>query len=285
MRPYNPQPGTRAPLELVSELAKICELLAEEARDFILSHKPVKAAVLETKSTPTDVVTQMDKDVESLLRARLADVRPDDGFLGEESEAVTSRSGLTWVIDPIDGTVNYLYGLPAYSVSIAVVQGEPNPTQWTQLAGCVIRVPDGTRWVAGKGLGALKNGEPIRVNRPHSLGACLAGTGFGYDERVRAMQADVLCAVLPQVRDIRRMGSAAIDLCSVADGTLDVYFERGLSPWDMAAGSLIAGEAGALVCGLDEGRPTKTMTLAGSADRVGELAAILRSAHADRELD
>ena len=224
--------------------------------------------------------------MEALIKGHLELQRPGDGFLGEESGAADAAptTGLTWVVDPIDGTVNYLYGLNGYSVSVAVVTGEPNSQTWTQIAGAVVRVSDGVTWWAGLGQGAWRDGRPLRCNEPDSLGAALVGTGFGYDANLRAHQAQVLTKVLPQVRDIRRVGSAAVDLCSVADGSLDLYFERGLSAWDMAAGTLIAAEAGARVMGVDGGAPTTEMTIAGSANLAEQLREILSASDAGGEL-
>lgn len=270
----------------IERLMELAQNLAHIGRDLILSRKSAQVQVLKTKSTPTDVVTQMDQDVEQLIRTHLQSQRPKDGFLGEESTAtVGGSSGLTWVVDPIDGTVNYLYGLSGSSVSVAVVFGEPDSEHWTQVAGCVVRVSDGVTWWAGLGQGAWRDGKPLRSNTPQSLGECLVGTGFGYDSRLRAHQAQVLTSVLPRVRDIRRIGSAAVDLCCVADGSLDLFFERGLSAWDMAAGTLIAAEAGAEVLGLDSMRPNTTMTIVGSRDRAQDLREILKSAHAGSELE
>jgi len=278
--PTSESSASSLPVHEIRDLADLCSVLAREAADFIAAHRPPHEAVAATKSTPTDVVTQMDRDIEVMLRERLARMRPLDGILGEEGASVASQSGLTWVIDPIDGTVNYLYGLPGYSVSVAVVAGEPDPAQWTQIAGAVVRVSDRATWWAGSGLGAWRDGRRLEINHPDSLGRALTGTGFGYDSRLRALQASVLLDVLPAVRDIRRFGSAAVDLCSLAEGALDLYFERGLSPWDMAAGTLIAREAGALIID-DSGRaPSKLMTIAGDENLARELAQILREAGA-----
>lgn len=260
------------------ELAQLCRDLAELAQQHIAQHRPPRASVLSTKTTPTDVVTQMDRDVEALLRDRLRVLRPEDGFLGEESvdEAVGGTSGLTWVVDPIDGTVNYLYGLPSYSVSIAVVEGQPDPQHWSIVAGAVIRVPDAHLWWAARGEGAWRDGQRLACSSPASLGECLTGTGFGYDATARLAQAQWLPHVLPKVRDLRRIGSAALDLCALAEGALDLYYERGLSPWDVAAGQLIAEEAGAVSRGLHTEYPTSRMTIVGSQARVDDLQDILR---------
>ncbi len=265
-----------------TDLAAICRTLATTARQHIVDHQPPRATVLDTKTTPTDVVTQMDRDIEELIRGALATQRPHDGFLGEEStDTVTGTSGLTWVVDPIDGTVNYLYGLPSHSVSIAVVQGKPNPQDWTILAGAVIRIPDGELWWAARGHGAFKGDQRLAINTPDTLGECLTATGFGYDPQVRFTQAQWLPHVLPHIRDLRRIGSAALDLCALAEGALDLYYERGLSPWDVAAGQLIAEEAGAVSRGLHTDYPTTRMTIVGHEPRVEQLRTILRGVVVD----
>ena len=208
-----------------------------------------------TKSSPVDVVTNADRAVEAHIRARLSTVRPRDGFLGEESDAAESESGLTWVVDPIDGTVNFLYGIPEWACSVAVVEGA-DPASWTVHAGAVVNAAAGERFAAARGGGATRNGEPIRAGAPADLATSLVGTGFGYRAEVRAEQGRALQALLPRVRDIRRHGAASLDLCAVACGRLDAYAERGLSPWDFAAGALVATEAGAVVAAGDvrEGR-------------------------------
>lgn len=270
-------------LQRIRELTDLSARLAEEAGGMIRSGRPDRVTVAATKSSAVDVVTQMDSDVEAFLRARLAEERPEDAVLGEEEGARTGTSGLTWVIDPVDGTVNYLYGIPAYAVSVAVVQGEPHPLSWTVLAGSVHSVPEGVTWSAGRGLGATRAGRPVRANEARPLAGSLVGTGFGYSAERRAAQAGVLTRVLPNVRDIRRLGSAALDLCRVADGSLDLYYEQGLQPWDMAAGVLIAEEAGALVTGLDGEPASERMTIAGPASSVGDLSHILQVSAPDSE--
>lgn len=198
----------------------------------------------ETKSSPTDVVTAMDRAAESLIVGRLLEVRPDDGVLGEEGAARDGTSGVRWVIDPLDGTINYLYGLPGWSVSIAAEQGGE------VVVGVVFDALRDRCYTAVRGRDATRNGVAIHVRPPATLAQALIGTGFGYAAERRATQAVVVAAVLPKVRDIRRMGSAALDLCAVAEGSLDGYYEVGLAPWDLAAAGLIAERAGAIVGGL-----------------------------------
>ncbi|MBO0610672.1 inositol monophosphatase [Myceligenerans salitolerans] len=265
----------------IASLRALAERLATTAGALVRDGRPATVEVAATKSTGTDPVTEMDRASEDLLRGILAEERPDDAILGEEGDDVAGTSGLTWVVDPIDGTVNYLYGVAGWAVSVAVVAGPPDPAAWTILAGAVHSVPQDTTWSAGLGQGATRDGEPIGVSRPASLGECLVGTGFGYDADRRAAQAVVLTHVLPQVRDIRRLGSAAIDLCLLAQGSIDLYYERGLNPWDMAAGALVATEAGAVMTGLRGRVATGDMVVAGGADFVAPLAKILEAANAD----
>ncbi|MEG3615254.1 inositol monophosphatase family protein [Isoptericola haloaureus] len=264
----------------ITDLRALARALAVEAGAVVRGGRPDRVEVAATKSTDVDPVTAMDRSVEELLRRRIADRRPDDAILGEEGDDVAGTSGLTWVLDPIDGTVNYLYGVASYAISVAVVAGEPDPAVWTPLAGAVHSVVDGATWTGARGQGAERDGTPVQVRRPDSLATSLVGTGFGYQAAQRAEQARVLTHVLPQVRDIRRLGSAAVDLCLVAEGRLDLYYERGLNPWDMAAGGLIAAEAGAAVSGLHGDPATRRMTAVGTPARQAELVALLEEAGA-----
>lgn len=222
-------------------LLELAEAAAREA-GALLRQRPADLAV-ETKSTPTDVVTAMDTAVERLLVARLLADRPDDGVLGEEGAGVSGTSGVRWVLDPIDGTVNYLYDLPGYAVSVAAeLDGETE-------VGVVYDVARDELYAARRGAGATRNGAPVRCSAQRELGQALVGTGFAYDAAVRATQAELLGRVLPRVRDIRRLGAAAVDLCAVACGRYDAFYEWGLQEWDLAAGGLIAREGGAVVRG------------------------------------
>ncbi|WP_454857380.1 inositol monophosphatase family protein [Promicromonospora soli] len=265
----------------VTALRDLAVRLATAAGALVREGRPDRVVVAATKSSEVDPVTVMDRASEDLLREMIAAERPDDAILGEEGDDVAGTSGLTWVLDPIDGTVNYLYGVASWAVSVAVVAGPPEPGAWTVLAGCVHSVADGRTWSAGLGEGATRDGEPIRVGAAASLGTSLVGTGFGYDAGRRAHQAQVLTQVLPKIRDIRRLGSAAIDLCLLADGSMDLYYERGLNPWDMAAGVVVATEAGAVVTGLRGGPAGNAMTVAGPPELVAQLAEILEAADAD----
>ncbi len=264
-----------------ADLRTLARSLAVEAGALVRGGRPAHVEVAATKSSDVDPVTAMDRASEDLLRRRLSVRRPDDAVLGEEGDDVAGTSGLTWVVDPIDGTVNYLYGVASYAVSVAVVAGGPDPATWTPVAGAVHSIVDGATWSAARGQGADRDGTPLAVRTAGSLATSLVGTGFGYAADRRAHQARVLTHVLPRVRDIRRLGSAAIDLCLVAEGTLDLYYERGLNPWDMAAGGLVAAEAGAAVGGLRGAPATDLMTVAGAPARQAELVAVLEDAGAD----
>ncbi len=214
---------------------------------------------LDTKSSQTDVVTAADRAVEALLTRLLLDGHPDERLLGEEGGEVRGEQGLPtvrWIVDPIDGTVNYVYGLPNYAVSIAAeVDG-------TVVAGVVVNAVTGEEWTAVRGGGAFRDGNRLAGSSVTSLGQTLLATGFGYDAARRAHQAAVLAGVLPRVRDIRRYGAASLDLCAAAEGRVDAFFEKGLAPWDLAAGGLIATEAGLLVTGLRGAPAGGSMVLA-----------------------
>ena len=182
-------------------LRSLAERVALAAAELVRSTRPDTVTVAATKSSSVDVVTAMDAASEALLRELILAERPDDAILGEEDGHVAGTSGLTWVIDPIDGTVNYLYGIPAYAVSVAVVAGPGDPLEWTALAGAVVAVVGGTSWTASRGGGATRDGQPIAVNDAKDLSQSLVGTGFGYASERRAAQAQVLVHVLPRVRD------------------------------------------------------------------------------------
>ncbi len=266
----------------VPALVRLAETMAREAGELVRT-RPEHVDVATTKSSASDVVTAMDLAAEALLRRRIAQERPDDGILGEEHGVEAGTSGITWVLDPIDGTVNYLYGIPAYAVSVAAVTGAPDPATWTVLAGCVHAVVDGRTWTAGLGLGAHLDGRRLAPRPDRGLDGALLGTGFGYTVERRRRQAAVVAEILPRVRDIRRMGSAAMDLCTLASGGIDVYYERGLSPWDLAGGLLVAREAGCEVVGLRGGPPGTAMTVAGPPTAVRELSELLVVLAADRD--
>jgi myo-inositol-1(or 4)-monophosphatase len=251
------------------KLLDLAREIAVEAAALAVDGRPADLGVADTKSSPTDVVTEMDTAAERLIRERIAHARPHDGFLGEEGGGDGGTSGVRWVVDPIDGTVNYLYGLPQWAVSIGVeIDGET-------AAGVVVAPGLGSVYTAVRGGGARHNGAPIAVRAAAPLSAALVATGFGYRAARRDRQGRIVQALLPRVRDIRRGGSAALDLCAVAHGRVDAYYERGTQPWDRSAGSLIAREAGAVVGGLlgePEGEP---MTLAAPRDTFAALHDLL----------
>ncbi|MET7936116.1 inositol monophosphatase family protein [Streptomyces sp. NPDC005322] len=228
---------------LTTELLDLALEAARRAGDLLRDGRPADLDVAATKTSPIDVVTEMDIAAEKLITDFLAQHRPQDGLLGEEGSDTEGSSGIRWVIDPIDGTVNYLYGLPSWAVSIAAEKdGET-------VVGVVTAPMRGETYHAVLGQGAHVNGERVYCRPAPALEQALIATGFGYVRERRIGQARVLHELLPQVRDIRRGGSAAIDLCDVACGRLDGYYERGINPWDYAAGELIAREAGALTGG------------------------------------
>ncbi|TYP90652.1 inositol monophosphatase family protein [Blastococcus xanthinilyticus] len=247
-------PDPRALLELAVSAAREAGALVADGRD-------TAAEQVTTKSSPVDVVTAVDAASEELLVRRLLAARPDDGVLGEEGASRPGTSGVRWVVDPIDGTVNFLYDLPAYAVSVAAeVDG-------VVTAGVVLNVATGELFTATAGGGAELSapGRPVRrlsVEGPGSLDQTLVATGFGYRVEQRRAQGAVVAALLPEVRDIRRYGSAALDLCAVAAGRVDAYYELHLNPWDHAAGALVAAEAGAVVTGLPGTRLGEPMVVA-----------------------
>lgn len=247
-------------------LLKLAREIALAAADLARRHRTAGVEVAASKSSVEDIVTLADRETEQLIRSLLAAARPSDGFYGEESEADAGSSGLTWVVDPIDGTVNYLYGIPLYAVSIAVVEGGPDPTTWNALAGVVLNPASGELFSATADGGAALDGRPIRPNTGVPLDQALVGTGFSYSAESRTAQAAVVAGLISQVRDIRRHGAAALDLCAVACGRLDAYYERGLQPWDHAAGVLIAREAGASVTGLGGRPPSADFVLAAAPE-------------------
>lgn len=253
-----------------SDLLEIARSTALAAGELIVRRRSEGVEVAASKSSSVDIVTHTDRESEALIRAMLAEARPDDGFFGEESDATESTSGLHWIVDPIDGTVNFLYGIPHYAVSIGVVEGSPDPLTWRALAGCVVNPATAEVFTAAEGGGAFLNGKPIRVAPAVSLEQALIGTGFAYDSGMRGRQGAVIAQLLPLVRDIRRGGTASLDLCYVAAGRLNAYFERTLSPWDHAAGALIAREAGARVTGRAGVAPSKDFILA-AAPQLAEL--------------
>lgn len=223
---------------MASELRDLAVLAARRAGELLLDRFASAPEGVSTKSSPTDLVSDADRDAEALIVGLLVDARPGDGILAEEGQSETSTSGCRWVIDPLDGTVNFLFGIPVWSVSIAVEDGDGT------LAGAVHDPNRNETFAALRGGGATLDGRAISVSRQADLTQALVGTGFAYDAPSRSAQAAVVARILPRVRDIRRSGSAALDLCSVACGRYDAFYEAHMEPWDKAAGALIVAEAG-----------------------------------------
>ncbi|WP_369029364.1 inositol monophosphatase family protein [Streptomyces adonidis] len=248
---------------LLPELLRLAQEAARRAGELLRDGRPADLAVAATKSSPIDVVTEMDIAAEKLITDVISDHRPDDGFLGEEGASSEGSSGIRWVIDPLDGTVNYLYGLPTWSVSIAAERdGE-------RIVGVVAAPMRGETFHAVLGGGAWATGawegeRRLTVRPAPPLDQALVSTGFNYVAEVKAHQAEVARQLIPLLRDIRRGGSAAVDLCDLAAGRLDGYYERGLNAWDVAAGDLIAREAGALTGGRPGEAPSRDLTVAGT---------------------
>jgi myo-inositol-1(or 4)-monophosphatase len=287
--------------ETAEALLRIALDAASEAGRLLASWRgDVRPEVVDTKSSPTDVVTEMDRRSEALITERIRAVRPGDTVLGEEggqtaggppSGAAGAGHGSTarehslvrWVVDPLDGTVNYLYGHPDWAVSIAAeVNG-------AVVAG-VVEVPrfgETFTAVAGQGAWLHRGGTTIALhcNTGVALSQALVGTGFGYAAGRRQVQGEVVAALLPYVRDIRRAGSAAVDLCSVAAGRLDAFFERGLNYWDFAAGGLIAREAGAVVGGLSGQAESTSMAVAAGPELYRQLDAFLSKLNPERDAE
>ena len=233
--------------QVSAELLKLAESVAR-ATGALLMNRP-ESFTLTEKSSAVDFATQMDKAAEEMIVSKLLAARPDDGIIAEEGSARDSKSGITWVIDPIDGTVNYLYGLPGWNISIAAKD------QQGVVVGVVFAPTLNGFWSAIRGQGATYNGKKIRCNDPVSLDRALIATGFAYDLTLRIGQGQAMANLLPKIRDLRRNGAAAVDLCYVAMGAVDAYFESSLKEWDLAAGGLIASEAGATLSGRLGGAP------------------------------
>jgi myo-inositol-1(or 4)-monophosphatase len=222
----------------VEDLLALAVDLASDAGALLLERfEGGREQALESKSTPTDLVSEADLAAERLIRDRLA-LRPADGILGEEGGSTQGTSGLTWVVDPLDGTINFLFGIPQWCVSVAVSDEQGS------LVGAIFDPCRGELFVAARDREPLLNGVPIAASDRTELSSAMVATGFAYDASVRAAQAEVFAGLVPRVRDIRRFGSAALDLAWTACGRYDAYFERGVKPWDYGAGSLIASRAG-----------------------------------------
>jgi len=232
-----------------AELRELAERVAREAGAQLLEAFAGPAIEVEAKSTPTDLVSAADQAAEDLISARIAAARPDDGFLGEEGGDETGSSGLRWVVDPLDGTTNFLFGIPQWAVSIAVEDADG------VVVGVVYDPPRDELWAAERGGPATLGGKPVRGSERTELATALVATGFGYDAEVRRAQAATVAALLPEVRDVRRFGAAALDLAWCAAGRFDAFYERGVKHWDVAAGSLLCECAGLVVEPLAEAPP------------------------------
>jgi myo-inositol-1(or 4)-monophosphatase len=262
-----------------ADLLDLAVDVARSAGRLVARGRASAADEVDVKTSPVDVVTAVDTASEEHIVSRLLAARPDDGVLGEEGAEHVGSSGVRWVVDPIDGTVNFLYGVPAYAVSIAAeVDGVVR-------AGAVLNVATGELFSATTGGGAWlttpgAEPRPLTGSRPTSLEQTLVATGFGYRVEQRRAQGAVVARLLTQVRDIRRMGSSALDLCSVAAGRVDAYYELDLKPWDHAAGALVAGEAGIVVAGLP-GRPfADPMAIAVAPTVAGPFLDLVAALHA-----
>jgi myo-inositol-1(or 4)-monophosphatase len=267
---------TPEPLELLGVAVKVGVSAAEHVREL---RPDGRVEIATTKSSATDAVTAIDQATEEFIRRQLLDERPDDTIIGEEGDDQRGSSGVTWLVDPIDGTVNFVYGIPQYAVSLAAVaDGET-------VAGFIINVVSGERWGAARGVGAWRSfgdeRQQLVATDPPAAGLAhaLVATGFNYVPEVRARQARAVAELMPHVRDIRRFGSAALDLCALASGRFDAYVEQGLQPWDLAAGALICREAGLVVSGLDGqgaiGEPSERLVMAAPTALAEEFFALV----------
>lgn len=250
-------------MTLAADLLDLAARIAQDAGALAHRRRQEGVTVAATKSAAADIVTAADREVEAFIRAELARERPDDGFYGEESGAEAGTSGITWVVDPIDGTVNYAYGIPAWAVSIAAVEGSADPATWTALAGAVFNPVTGELFRASRGGGAWLGAQRLSVSEVGDAGGLVA-TGFGYDPATHGPALEQLSRVMPIARDVRRIGAASLDLASVAAGRVDAYYEKGTHPWDHAAGALLVEEAGGQLGGAPGGRPGNAMVIAAS---------------------
>jgi myo-inositol-1(or 4)-monophosphatase len=253
-----------------TSLLQLCISLARQGGDHAAACRSHGLSDLAHKSSATDLVTLCDRTTETLIVDRLRSERPADSIIGEEGADHLGTSGLVWHLDPIDGTTNFVYGLSAWCTSVAVADEQG------AIAGAVYLPMHQELFSASRGGGATLNGREITCSQPDDLAQALVATGFGYEAARRQAQAHRLSSVITSVRDIRRSGSAAIDLCFVACGRVDAYYEDNLNSWDIAAGELIAREAGALSTGFDAGPPTAAHLVVASP-RVHEALRLLIS--------
>ena len=250
-------------------LREIAEAVARETGRQLRDAFAGPRVNVTAKSTPTDLVSEADHAAERLIRERLAVARPDDAVLGEEGGSAAGSSGLRWIVDPLDGTINFLFGIPQWAVSIACEDASGT------LAGVIYDPMRDELWTAERDGPALLDGRPIQGSDRSDLATTLVATGFGYDAAVREYQAGVVARLLPQVRDIRRFGSAALDLAWTAAGRHDAFYERGLNAWDLAAGELLCRRAGLAVRMLDPAPPAAGGVLVAPRSLIEPLAAIV----------
>lgn len=248
----------------VAELLEVAIAAAQAAAAVTLA-RPASLAV-GAKTTANDAVTEIDVAAEAAIRKVLQNRRPGDAILGEEDGSSAGATGVTWVVDPLDGTVNYVYGREDYAVSVAAVTGGCEPTTWVPQVGVVVQPASQIMWHACRGGGAWRAGQRLSPEADPLPERALVATGFGYSAERREQQGRTVARLVGRVRDIRRCGAAALDLCAVADGRLDGYYEMGLGPWDYAAGWLIATEAGRVVSGWNIQAPSSAGVVAGAPE-------------------
>jgi myo-inositol-1(or 4)-monophosphatase len=250
-------------------LREIAEAIAREAGHQLREAFAGPTVNVTAKSTPTDLVSEADHAAERLIRDRLSAARPGDGFLGEEGGDAEGTTGLRWVVDPLDGTINFLFRIPQWAVSIACEDATGT------IAGVIYDPMRDELWSAERDGPALLDGRPIRGSQRTELATAMVATGFGYDAEVRRLQAEVAAALLPQVRDIRRFGAAALDLAWVACGRIDAFYERGLNSWDRAAGDLLCRRAGLTVRELEPSPPAGAGVLVAPPGLIDALEALV----------
>lgn len=234
----------QTPMTTPNQLREIAVRIAVEAATLARTRRTQGVEVVATKSSDIDIVTAVDRETEDLIRRRLAEIRSGDAILGEEGGRTGGDTEVTWVVDPIDGTVNFLYGIEQYAVSIAASQRDRDGRDQV-VAGAVVNAATGATYAAALGGGATLDGRPLTVRAVPPMSQRLIATGFWYVHDVRVRQGAAVGRLLAEVRDIRRMGSCALDLCAIGAGNLDGYVEEGPAPWDYSAGGLVASEAGA----------------------------------------
>lgn len=285
MNAFSPLTGLDLDAADLAALEELAVSVAGEAATFVVDRRAAELDV-RSKSSEVDIVTIMDGRSQELIETRLRQARPQDAFFGEEDVSVGGQrgdSGLTWVVDPIDGTVNYLYGYPQFAVSVALVAGDPaTPGAWQPVVGAVADALGHCVHHARLGGGAwTRSADGVRtrlqVGSPQSLSTSLVATGFGYDAAKRVRQARALTEIIGRVRDIRRGGSAALDLCHVAAGRVDAYYEMGINPWDMAAGWLVVTEAGGVLTGAGGRAPSSRCVAACAPSLAAEFLPLVDS--------